>query len=1688
MAKTIDSLQLEIKANSQGVEKALDSLIQSLENLNKASTQSSTGLGKLASVSKQIKGTFGKLGSSISLFSNRTKNVSKNIYNANSHFNKTRGITSKLASAFDKTSKSADKAGNIFDKIASKVGRLYNNFWMLKRGLNSLWNAIKSSMDYVETLNYFDASFGQVAEKAVSNFREAGYDSAEAYYNSFADRANQLTKKLSGFTLDATGMLQSTGEKSLGLDPDSTLKYQAQFAQMASSMGVASENALVLSNVLTEIGADLASVKNLDFEKVWGDMASGLVGMSRTLDKYGVNIRNANMQAKLAELGINANVNALSQADKALLRTIILLDSTKYAWGDLADTLNQPANQLRLVTANFKNLCRMIGNLFLPLVAKVLPYINALLIALQRLVSLIAKFFGIDMSGITSSVGGGGGGDALSDILDEADELGDSLDDDAESAKKLKQNLLGVDELNIISEDQSGSGNDKLGGIGGLLDDAFLDALSDYQLAWDEAFKNLENKANELADKIAEFFKKLWSPIAKAWEKEGKNLVESWKKAFKSVGETLKSIGSDAMEVWLEPETVRLFENLFHIVADMGQVVEALSDNFRKAWDEADRGKNILRAVRDIAVGITEQARLLADRIVLLAKDTDFAPILESIKNVVEAIANQIDNIAGIFADIVYNFLLFKKYLLEDFFPRLLQLVADFINAVDFEKLRDNLNRIGYSIEQIAEALGGVLLVALTKVKDVLVDFINGDFFDRLAQGFENFANSLKNAKSLGDYINAIFDFGDLGIELIVEKFNSAVNAIDNFLKKLESIDPSTGMKPIKQIGERLGGWINDIFKNLDASKLGDTIGNFAKTLLDLISSVISEVDWFTVGYKIGEALAKLDWGQILLKVVKIALQLLGGLIEAWAGSMLSAPISTGILTAIGLISFTKHAIDLVTRLASALTGNTSMQIISSAIGKLFANTKIGDSIGKLGLESTKLSDVALNAKNASKMKELFNTANGNLANVTNTSAKELTTEATEMGAVATASTKATSAIGGIIKTIAGIGGVVVGATANIGGFVSAITDGFSWAKEAVMVLGTAIAGVGAVLLGAPATVTAVVAGIVLVVENLVIFLKENWASIKEWFSNLGEWLSTYIGQPIAHFFTETLPNAFTSFAEWVGGITRSVGEKLVAFKDKVVEIANNVANKVVEIAHSIGEWLGSVAESIGTFFVNAFNTVSEWLGRIWENISSVLGNIWDTVSGILNNIWETVSGFFSGVWDSLSNFFSSAWSAISGFIDSVWSGLQNLFSTIGGWISNCWENVSGFIQRTASAIGSFISEAFGKISDFLGNTWNKAKEFFGNLGERLGTFVSDTITNLKDFFSNAWDKTKGFFSDVVTHVSDNFGGIIQKSKDFFGDVFGKVKNFFQDAFNTTRDKLSEIKTTARGMLEKIPDWMRDFGNNTIMGWVRGVREKLSDAWDAVKDFGSGVLERVKDVLGIHSPSKEFYSIAQYSLKGYENGVTDEKKGALKALEDVAKESLERFDGLDKKFNDVGINIGKNFTDGLKETSSMSKDVLRELVSYIVETIRSSMDTVNGVVLQGISNLRMQLNDLISSYNTFQQNMNNMNYYGSGGGDYYIPAYASGGFPEDGLFFANHNELVGGFNGKTAVANNQEITDGIRNAVYDAMVSANSNNREEELLEELISAVRKGSKISIDGREIVNAYDNRKVRNGYSFT
>lgn len=316
------------------------SFTQAIASLANAGSKAGTTAASLDALGRELKKLFSTMSTA--------PTISRNTIQMTQALSSLTSSGRRMGSSFGGLGKSLSAYGKVAEKsarhtkgLASQFASLYVKLRALSGAFRLLKKATESAMDYVETLNYFNAAFQQVAENAdLSGWEEAGSKSAEAYANSFKERAKQLTQKLTGFEVSDTGELTRTTMPSLGLDPDKTMQYQATFAQMTSSMGATSEAAVKVSNALTMIGADLASVRNLDFDRVWEDMASGLAGMSRTLDKYGVNIRNVNLQQKLNSLGINESIMNINQQDKALLRTIILLESTKYAWGDLAETIN----------------------------------------------------------------------------------------------------------------------------------------------------------------------------------------------------------------------------------------------------------------------------------------------------------------------------------------------------------------------------------------------------------------------------------------------------------------------------------------------------------------------------------------------------------------------------------------------------------------------------------------------------------------------------------------------------------------------------------------------------------------------------------------------------------------------------------------------------------------------------------------------------------------------------------------------------------------------------------------------------------------------------------------------------------------------------------------------------------------------------------------------------------------------------------------------------------------------------------------------------------------------------------------------------------------------------------------------------------------------------------------------------
>lgn len=649
---------------------------------------------------------------------------------------------------FSSLNNSIGKTHTRLRSFAQTAGLFYANFFLVARGIRKAWNAVESSMDFLETVNYFEVAMRKLGDDAASNWQQAGYDSAESYADSFSDRAKQLTAKMTGYEIDSDGNATYTGKKNLGMNPNTVMNYQAMFAQVSESIGVAEESALNFSNALTMLGTDWASLRNTTFEQSFEKFASALAGQSRAVRAFGIDITNATLQEYAYKYGLSTAVSEMNQATKAQLRLLAMLDQSKVAFGDMANTMNSPANQLRMLQQNFANLARTIGNLFLPIVEKVLPYINGMVMALQRLFAWIGSLLGIEFKSINSSIGGADSG--IENFVDNTEDAEDALKNADKAAKKLKNTVLGFDELNQLNDNSdSSSGGSKstgsnAGGGSPILDEEIAKALAEYQQAWDEAFSRMDNKAQEIADRICDAFKKGdYKGIGTYISNGITNALESiqWDKVYK----VASNFGTGLAQFLNGLITPELFSAVGGTIAGALNTAIYTALSFGETFDWTNLGESI-------AAGINR-----------FFKDFDFKALAETINVWVQGLFKTLKTAV---ANIDW-WEVFKG--INDFFKNLdISTVAIVIGALTIKKIlglhlaKTALGMIGSEISKsIAAALAPKLGIELAKGAGLSSLF-------------------LKFGKNMGKVFVTGFKalFGNAEAKALLESFNPIVSKI----------------------------------------------------------------------------------------------------------------------------------------------------------------------------------------------------------------------------------------------------------------------------------------------------------------------------------------------------------------------------------------------------------------------------------------------------------------------------------------------------------------------------------------------------------------------------------------------------------------------------------------------------------------------------------------------------------------------------------------------------------------------------------------------------------------------------------------------------------------------------------------------------------------------------------------------
>lgn len=413
-------------------------------------------------------------------------------------------LTDKLkATDLDSFASSCQKISATLAPLASQLDRVGNAFAKLPPQLSKVVTQAnrvtaaneKQRKSYLSLSNQINGFMRNMA-KLVSLKAIAEYlGNAVAKFNDFYEATDLFHNAMGNLSGEADTLI-SKMQGLLGVDPTKAMTYMATIQSLGTSFGLASDKAYILSKNLTQLAYDEGSYWNKNVAETFTAMSSAISGEIEPIRRLGVDLSQARLQQELLALGFNKQVSSLSQADKAVLRYIAIMKQTANVQGNLAQTIQSPANQIKILKAQLDMLAKSVGSLLYPALKSILPPLIAAVQLIREFVEWVAKLMGVkvvftDFTKSADSVGG----------------IGDAMDDTADSTKKaakaLKDYTMGFDELNIIDPTQGSSGSGGGASAGNILGDVDLSGYDMFKNYVGNSVDEIKAKLEKLAPLIA---------------------------------------------------------------------------------------------------------------------------------------------------------------------------------------------------------------------------------------------------------------------------------------------------------------------------------------------------------------------------------------------------------------------------------------------------------------------------------------------------------------------------------------------------------------------------------------------------------------------------------------------------------------------------------------------------------------------------------------------------------------------------------------------------------------------------------------------------------------------------------------------------------------------------------------------------------------------------------------------------------------------------------------------------------------------------------------------------------------------------------------------------------------------------------------------------------------------------------
>lgn len=480
MAKSLSSIG-PVSQNAQQV----GELAKNLSKFGyKTAGNAVENIPKLATALRQLMSTL----STAPTVSQNVIQMTNALANLASH-GKAAGTASKsISTGLNAFSTSAGRARKSSTSLAAAFGKFYATYWLIIRAATKLKDAIDISSDLTEVQNVVDATFGKYVG---------------------------LVEKMSDSSIQNFGMSELTVKQ-----------VASRFQAMGTAMGFAQGNMANMSIELTKLAADMASFYNVEQTDVAEDLESIFTGQTRPLRTYGLDLTEATLSEWALKRGMDADMDSMSQMEKTLLRYNYVLSNTTASQGDFLKTADTWANQVRILKQSFEQLASVVGG---ALINALKPFVSALNVVMQKVIYFAEKvtealgtIFGWKYESNTAGI--------VTDFDDLEDSTGgtsDNLADAAKNAKKLRNTIFGYDELNVRTDNDSGSSSSGSAGTSGSSSSGGLVETDSILKKYQSEIKNLFELGETIEKSLTDAMNGIdWDDIYAKAKDFGKGLAD----------------------------------------------------------------------------------------------------------------------------------------------------------------------------------------------------------------------------------------------------------------------------------------------------------------------------------------------------------------------------------------------------------------------------------------------------------------------------------------------------------------------------------------------------------------------------------------------------------------------------------------------------------------------------------------------------------------------------------------------------------------------------------------------------------------------------------------------------------------------------------------------------------------------------------------------------------------------------------------------------------------------------------------------------------------------------------------------------------------------------------------------------------------------------------------------------------